>query len=160
MMSLSTSYPPSFANLKSLVRGARERLGRMPTPLLELMGRVGVAAVFWKSGMVKLASWNTTLELFREEYKVPLVPPESAAYLGTALELGAPVLIAFGIGARFGAAALLGMTLVIQVFVYPENWSEHLLWASVLAYILTRGAGRISLDHLIARHWLDSDRRG
>ena len=158
MMSLSTSYPPT-ANLKSLVRTVRERLGRMPTPLLELMGRVGVAAVFWKSGMVKIASWETTLQLFQEEYRVPLLPPETAAYLGTAVELGGPVLIAFGIGARFGALALLGMTLVIQAFVYPENWSEHLLWASVLAYILTRGAGVLSLDHLIARRWLDADDR-
>ncbi len=158
MMSLSASDPPAMT-LKSIVRLARERLARMPTPLLELMGRVGVAAVFWKSGMVKVSSWDITLQLFRDEYRVPLIPPDAAAYLGTAFELGAPVLIAFGIGARFGALALLGMTLVIQAFVYPENWSEHLLWASVLAYILTRGAGRLSIDHLIARHWLDDDER-
>ena len=158
MLSLSSPYTPA-ASVKSLVRSLRDRLGRMPIPLLELMGRVGVGAVFWKSAMVKLSSWDITLELFREEYRVPLIPPESAAYLATAAELACPVLIAFGIGARFGAAALLAMTLVIQIFVYPGNWGEHLLWASVLAYVLTRGAGLISLDHLIARFWLDADHR-
>lgn len=150
---LSTQNEES--GLKAAIQGTRDVLGRMPLPLLELMARVGVASVFWKSGLTKIASWETTLQLFREEYALPVIPPELAAYLGTTVELTAPILLAFGIGARLGAAALLGMTLVIQTLVYPENWSEHLLWASVLAYVLTKGPGRISLDHLIARNWLD-----
>jgi putative oxidoreductase len=81
---------------------------------------------------------------------VPLLPPEIAAYLAAAVELTCPVLLLFGFGARFGAAALLGMTLVIQTFVYPENWIEHLTWATLLLLVLTRGAGWLSVDHLIA----------
>ena len=71
--------------------------------------------------------------------------------MGTATELTGSVLLFLGLGARFGAAALLGLTLTIQLLVYPENWPDHLLWASILAYVLTRGAGKLSLDHLIAR---------
>ncbi|MGH6952654.1 MAG: DoxX family protein [Alphaproteobacteria bacterium] len=123
-------------------------------PILELAFRAGVASVFFKSGLTKLPSWDTTILLFAEEYRVPLVPPEIAAYMGTALELACPVLIVFGFLARLGALGLLGMTLVIQIFVYPENWSEHLMWAALLGYIFTRGAGVISIDHLVARRWL------
>jgi putative oxidoreductase len=73
--------------------------------------------------------------------------------LGTTAELTCPIMLVFGIGARLGAAALLGMTFVIQTFVYPDNWSEHLLWASILLYVLTRGAGVLSIDHVLSR-WL------
>ena len=130
---------------------ARETLNRFPPAALKLLLRAGVAGVFWKSGMTKLANWELTVQLFADEYKVPVLPPELAAYLGTAAELVCPVLILLGLGARLGAAALLGMTFVIQVFVYPSNWSEHLLWASILLTILAHGPGRLSLDHLIAR---------
>jgi putative oxidoreductase len=105
--------------------------------------------------MAKLANWDLTVALFANEYRVPLLPPDLAALLATSAELACPVLIAVGLGARLGAAALLGMTFVIQVFVYPENWSEHLLWASMLLYVLARGAGLLSIDHLIARRLLD-----
>jgi putative oxidoreductase len=121
--------------------------------VLKLLLRAGVAGVFWKSGMTKLANWDLTVQLFADEYRVPVLPPELAAYLGTAAELICPALLLFGFGARFGAAALLGMTFVIQTFVYPSNWSEHLLWASILLTILTHGPGRLSLDHLIARRF-------
>ena len=129
----------------------RETLNRFPAPVLKLLLRAGVASVFWKSGMTKLANWELTVQLFADEYNVPLLPPELAAWLATAAELICPVLILFGLGARLGAAALLGMTVVIQTFVYPANWSEHLLWASILLTILTHGPGSLSLDHLIAR---------
>jgi putative oxidoreductase len=149
-MMIETSRP-ALPSLRELVAAATDRLGRFPLALLQLMGRVAVAAVFWNSGQTKIASWDTTLALFTEEYRVPLLPPEIAAYLGTAAELTCPVLLLFGFGARFGAAALLGMTLVIQTFVYPENWIEHLTWATLLLLVLTRGAGLLSVDHLIAR---------
>jgi putative oxidoreductase len=151
-LTASSHYAP--LGLRGAINAGLDLLGRFPMSLLELAFRVGVGAVFFKSGLVKLASWDQTVMLFRDEYQVPLLPPEIAAYLGTTAELTAPVLIVLGLGARFGAAALLGMTFVIQVFVYPENWAEHLTWAGLLGYILTRGAGLISFDHFFAARWL------
>ena len=104
-----------------LLKGAFDLLGRFPQALLLLMARVGVGAVFFKSGLVKIASWQATVQLFALEYRVPLLPPELAARMGAAVELAAPVLLFLGLGARFGAAAMLGMTFVIEVFVYPLN---------------------------------------
>ena len=112
--------------------------------------RLAVGATFFRSGMNKLQSFDTAIALFRDEYRLPLLPPELAAYMGTAVELSAPVLLVLGLFARLGAAALLVMTLTIQFLVYPENWPEHLMWASILAYVLSRGAGALSIDRLIA----------
>lgn len=128
----------------------RATAGRFPLSLLELGMRVAVGATFFKSGMNKFQSFDTAIELFREEYRLPLLPPEIAATMGTAVELSAPVLLILGLFARFGAAALLVMTLTIQFLVYPGNWPEHLMWASILAYVVTRGPGRLSIDRLIA----------
>ena len=128
----------------------RATAGRFPLSLLELGMRVAVGATFFRSGMNKFESFDTAIELFREEYRLPLLPPEIAAYMGTAVELSAPVLLVLGVFARFGAAALLVMTLTIQFLVYPGNWPEHLMWASILAYVVTRGPGRLSIDRLIA----------
>lgn len=130
---------------------ARELLGRVPMAPLMLMLRVGVGMVFWRSAMSKLANWDLTVQLFADEYQVPLLSPEIAALLGTTAELCGSVAIILGLGARFGALALLGVTATIQLFVYPENWSEHLLWASVLLLVLVRGAGPLSIDHIVAR---------
>ena len=121
-----------------------------PLSVLELGMRLAVGATFFRSGMNKFESFDTAIELFREEYRLPLLPPEIAAYMGTAVELGAPVLLVLGLFARLGAAALLVMTLTIQFLVYPGNWPEHLMWASILAYVLTRGPGTLSLDRIIA----------
>jgi putative oxidoreductase len=155
-MSTSISVPnASDTPLIRHVANVRQLLGRFPLSVLEVAMRVGVASVFFKSGLTKIASWDLTVQLFADEYKVPFLSPDAAAYLGTFNELVCSTLVAFGIAARFGAAALLGMTLVIQTFVYPENWSEHLLWASILAYVLTRGAGVLSVDHLVARKMFD-----
>ncbi|WP_370156769.1 DoxX family protein [Ferrovibrio sp.] len=143
--------------------GLTGTLELFPMAVIQLMLRIGVAMVFWKSGLTKVVttesgSWpllppelgSSTVMLFELEYQVPLLPPELAAWLATAAELTMPVLLVLGLGSRFAAAALLGMTAVIQVFVYPGNWPEHLFWAGALALILTRGAGAISLDALIA----------
>lgn len=137
-----------------LVRGLRAGLARFPIAALELGMRVGVGMVFWKSAQTKLASWDVTVQLFADEYQVPLLSPELAALLGTATELAGAVLLFLGLGARLGAAALLGLTATIQLFVYPGNWPDHLLWASILTYVVTRGPGRLSLDHLVARRAL------
>lgn len=128
----------------------RTEARRFPLPLIELGMRLAVGATFFRSGMNKLESFDTAIALFRDEYQLPLVPPAIAAYLGTAVELTAPVLLAVGLGARLGAAALLAMTLVIQFLVYPDNWPEHLMWASILAYVLRNGPGTLSIDRLIA----------
>ncbi|MGE5145516.1 MAG: DoxX family protein [Candidatus Eiseniibacteriota bacterium] len=133
----------------ALVLSIFDGLGRLPHWIIPLMARLAVAGVFWRSGMVKIASWDQTVALFRDEYQVPVLPPEIAAYLGTTLELACPVLLFFGFAARLGALGLLGMTFVIEVFVYPNNWPEHLTWATLLLIVLTRGAGPVSLDHLI-----------
>jgi putative oxidoreductase len=128
----------------------RATAARFPLSVLELGMRLAVGATFFRSGMNKLESFDTTIELFREEYRLPLLPPDIAAYLGTTIELCAPVLLVFGLFARLGAAALLAMTLTIQFLVYPGNWPEHLMWASILAYVLTRGPGTLSVDRIIA----------
>ncbi|MGE0734009.1 MAG: DoxX family protein [Alphaproteobacteria bacterium] len=155
-MSMTQTTPTSArqpAGLAGIVRAVFDRLGRLPFAVIQLAGRAALAAVFWRSGQVKIASWEQTVSLFRDEYQVPFLPPELAAWLAAAAELTCPVLLLFGIAARLGAATLLGMTLVIQIFVYPTNWPEHLMWASLLLIVLTRGAGALSIDHLIVKHF-------
>jgi len=114
--------------------------------------------VFWRSGSVKLDDWAGTLNLFAEEYKVPLVPPQIAAYAATAMELGGAVLMLLGLGTRVVALAYLGMITVIQTLVYPNAWPTHIQWVAFLLILLARGPGVLSLDALIAR--LVGRRRG
>ncbi len=136
-----------------LVGAVIARLEQVPPALPELGLRLGVALAFWRSGNVKIASWSTTLQLFANEYRVPVLPPEIAATLATTVELATPILLLLGLATRLGAAAMLGMTLVIQLFVYPENYPDHLLWAGPLLYLILRGPGAISVDHLIRRRF-------
>ena len=150
-MTTATALPAPRAGALELVQSVRRGLARVPMSAIELAMRVGVGMVFWKSSMLKLADWDSTVALFANEYRLPALPPDLAAVLGTTVELTGSVLLFVGLAARFGAAALLGLTLTIQLLVYPENWPDHLLWASILAYVLSRGAGKLSLDHLIAR---------
>ena len=128
-----------------------ERLERFPLSVLQLAMRVGVGAVFFRSGLLKIDSWQFTIQLFRDEYKVPLLDPVIAAQAAAIVELGIPPLLFAGIATRLATLPLLGMIAVIQVFVYPNAWSDHLMWASALLLVLTRGPGSFSLDHLIAR---------
>lgn len=123
----------------------------IPLSLVQLAGRIAVAHVFWQSAQTKLASWQVTLQLFAFEYRLPVLPPDVAAPLATAAELTGAVLLFLGLFARLGSLILLGVAATIQIFVFPENWGEHLLWASVLGLILVRGAGVVSLDHLASR---------
>ena len=150
-MSLSLAGGTPSA-IRSLLTGLR-MADATPLSVVQLASRVAVAAVFWKSAQSKLASWQVTEQLFAMEYHVPLLPPEIAAPLATATELCGALLIFFGLGARFGALALLGVVAVIQLFVYPQSWVEHLLWASLLLLILLRGAGTFSIDHVIRRYF-------
>jgi putative oxidoreductase len=145
---------PRRGGIARLLRAARDVLERYPDTLIGLAFRFAVAVVFWRSGMTKIANWDITVGLFDMEYMLPLLPPELGAYLATAAELSMPVLLVLGLGTRFAAAVLLAMTLVIQVFVYAENWPDHLLWGSILIYLLTRGAGAVSVDHQVGRRIL------
>jgi putative oxidoreductase len=123
----------------------------VPLSLVQVMGRVALAALFWKAAQSKRASWPVTVQLFAFEYRVPLLPPELAAMLGTGVELIGAVLLLLGLMTRFAALALIGLVATIQIFVYPGSWSEHLLWASLLVLLLIRGPGVVSLDHAIGR---------
>jgi len=129
-------------------------LERFPLAILQFMFRLSIAGVFFNSGLTKIASWQTTVVLFRDEYKVPVLPPELAAMLGAAVELSCPVFLVVGLASRLATLPMLGMTIVIEAFVYPEDWIEHLGWASLLLFILTRGPGVLSVDALIARYFL------
>jgi putative oxidoreductase len=122
----------------------------LPLSVILLAIRIGVGAVFFRSGLLKLNSWQFTIQLFRDEYRVPLLDPVIAAQLATIVEVGVPPLLFAGLATRLATLPLLGMIVVIQVFVYPNAWSDHLLWGAALALVLTRGPGRFSLDHWIA----------
>ncbi len=131
---------------------ARAWLECFPLSVIQLAMRVAVGSVFFNSGLLKIRSWEFAIKLFEDEYKVPLLDPTMAARLATFSELVFPVLLFVGLATRLATLPLLGMTLVIQTFVYPQAWTEHLLWASVLLFLLTRGPGALSLDHLIEAH--------
>jgi putative oxidoreductase len=134
-------------------------LEAVPYSLLALPLRFAVATVFWNSGTTKLANWDATLQLFEEEYKVPLLPPDIAAHLGAAIELSTPVLLVLGLLTRPAALVLLGMTTIIEVFVYPQAWPTHIQWAAMLLVLLCRGAGTVSVDYWLRRRWLSADSR-
>jgi putative oxidoreductase len=129
-------------------------LDSVPYSLLAIPARLAVAQVFWSSAQTKLANWDATLELFEDEYKVPLLPPDLAAHIGAAIELTAPILLVLGLLTRPAAFVLFGMTTVIEVFVYPQAWPTHIQWAAMLVFLLFRGPGKISLDYLIKRRLL------
>jgi len=126
---------------------------RIPLSLVQLAARIAVARVFWASGQTKLASPQVTEQLFAYEYRLPLIDPSIAAPLATATELVGAVLVFLGLLSRVGALMLLGVVAVIQVFVFPQSWPDHILWASLLFLILARGPGVFSLDHLALRLW-------
>lgn len=112
--------------------------------------RIAIAAVFWLSGRTKVDGFLTVNEnaffLFEEEFKVPLVPPDVAAYMATYAETFFPILLVLGLLTRLSAFALLIMTAVIEIFVYPLAWPTHLTWAALTLYLIGRGAGKWSLD--------------
>jgi putative oxidoreductase len=133
----------------ALIDRTTRLLDGVPYALLALPLRVGAAAVFWNSAQAKLANWDTTIDLFTDEYKVPLLPPEIAANMALGIELTMPVLLVLGLFTRAAAFVLLGMTAVIEIFVYPLAWPTHIQWAAMLLVLLCRGPGKLSLDHVI-----------
>jgi putative oxidoreductase len=140
------------------IRGFWNRFADMLTNLinhtsLALVDRIAIAAIFFFSGRTKVDGFLTVNDsaysLFQEEYKVPLVPPEIAAHMATYAEHLFPILLVLGLFTRLSAFALLGMTAVIQIFVYPGAWPTHLSWAGLLLYLIAHGAGKASVDRMI-----------
>jgi putative oxidoreductase len=155
-----------------MVRTLLAQAGRLPDWLIALFARISLASIFWASGQTKVVSTTAfsilgreigvpvhfpphlhplTSVLFAEEYKVPLLPPDLAAWMAALGEMVIPILLVLGLATRLSALGLLGMTLVIQVFVYPNLWSDHMLWAAGLLFLIAKGPGWLSLDCLVAR---------
>ena len=137
--------------VREILEKGRNWAERIPDSVIPLVSRIAIADVFWRSGQTKVSGFSIreeTFYLFREEYKVPLLPPELAAYLSTIGEHVFPALLFVGLASRLSALGLFGMTLVIQLFIVPGGWPEHILWLSLLTLIIARGPGAISIDHL------------
>src|SRR5713101_1218033 len=132
--------PSPRRRVPALIARVIRWLDGVPYSVLAVPLRIAVATVFWNSAMTKLANWDTALALFTDEYNVPLLPPEVAAYIAVTIELTTPVLLVLGLLTRPAAAVLLAMTLVIEVFVYPMAWPTHIQWAAMLLVLLCRGA--------------------
>lgn len=149
-------------------------MSKTPVWAISLLGRVIMATIFWKSAMTKIAinsdgvtdfflaqiwdvltlNWvvaDSTYMLFEYEYDLPLLPADWAAHMALAAEILLPIALILGLFTRFAALAMLGMTLVIQIFVYPDLWTVHGLWAVTLLFIITRGPGVLSLDCLLRK---------
>lgn len=142
--------------LVSVYNRLADLAGRLlPETVLLLVARLGIAAVFFQSGRTKVEGWLTitdsTYYLFETDYKLPLVPPHLAAHMATYSEHLFPILLLLGLGTRFAALGLLGMTTVIEVFVYPDAWPTHLSWAAILLPLIAKGGGALSLDRLLRR---------
>jgi putative oxidoreductase len=136
------------------IRGIISMLEQIPQSLISLLARVIIGLVFFKSGLTKIEGFHITdaaIFLFQEEYKLPLLSPSLAAHIAAIMELSMPLFLFAGLATRFAALALLGMTLVIELFVYPEAYVVHGLWAVALLTLIKYGAGAISLDHMIGR---------
>ncbi|WP_413206909.1 DoxX family protein [Rhodospirillum sp. A1_3_36] len=175
-MGLKSTGPGPFAGVPlralEVARTLRALAGRLPDWVIALFARISLASIFWASGQTKVVSTTAfsilgreigvpvhfpphltplTPVLFAEEYKVPLLPPELAAWMAALGEMVFPILLVLGLATRLSALGLLGMTLVIQIFVYPNLWSDHMLWAAGLLFLIAKGPGWLSLDFLVAR---------
>lgn len=160
----------AISKISSLIERLIALFGCIPDWLIAAIGRFSIAAVFWKSGQTKVhglaidliggefhLGWprlsDSAIDLFKTEYRLPLTPPELAAPMAAFAEHFFPVLILFGLATRFSALALLGMTLIIEIFVYPDAYPTHGTWAAILLYLIAKGPGKVSIDHWIARRY-------
>jgi putative oxidoreductase len=153
-MTAVAAQAESAAGLRALHNRVADRLGALiGHDFLALADRLGVAGVFWLSGRTKVEGLITVSDnavaLFADEYRVPLIAPEIAAHLAAYAEHLFPLLLVLGLFSRASALALLGMTAVIQIFVYPSAWPTHLVWAVAMLYLIGRGGGALSLDRLL-----------
>ena len=146
-----------------------DRVKKFFDNFIPLLGRVSIGAVFWQSGQTKIQGFvvdfvggkfsfgwpqlsDSVVDLFREEYRLPLIPPHEAAILAALAEHALPLLLVLGLATRLSALGLLGMTMVIQIFVYPDAWPVHGTWATILLILMLKGGGQWTLDALIAPH--------
>jgi putative oxidoreductase len=165
----STAHAAS-SSLARLVRSVHALFERIPHGLVTLVARFSIAAVFWNSGQTKVQGFalnivrgefdlgwprlsDSVVDLFADEYKVPILSPQIAAPMAAVAEHVFPLLILIGLATRLSSLALLFMTLVIQVFVYPGAYATHGTWAAVLLYLMVYGPGRLSIDHWLAQRY-------
>ncbi len=144
-----TTFSMTFMSLNNALW---KQFSRIPDSALSFMARIVIAGIFWRSGQTKVNGWEIsdfTFQLFQSEYALPLIPYKAAAYMATFAEHFFPILLVLGLATRFSAGALLAMTLMIEIFVYPDSWPDHGVWAVSLLFIMSRGASILSLDHLI-----------
>lgn len=150
-LGVSSTNQPTGQGERNWARSLIERA--TPHSLLALVNRIGIAGIFWMSARTKVDGWfhitDSTYQLFSDEYRVPVLPPEFAAQMATVSEHLFALLLVLGLFTRFAALSLLGMTLVIQLFVYPDAWPTHLSWAGLLLYLVGRGGGALSIDRLL-----------
>lgn len=159
MKNIEAANPGPAPSIR-LVGKAIGWLSAIPNDLTALIARLSIAMVFWQSGQTKLEGWHVSdsaIYLFENEYNLPLVDPWIAAHLAAFSEHLFPGLLILGIASRFAALALLGMTLVIQIFVYPGAWPTHGTWAACLLVIISRGPGLLSIDHVISKRFRRAD---
>ena len=139
-----------------IIQRAIAAMDCIPDWLIALAARVFPAAVFWQSGQTKVAGFHlkpSAIALFQNEYQLPLIDPVIAAHISAFSEHFFPILLVIGFATRFSALALLFMTAVIEIFVYPGAWPTHGVWATCFLVVISRGPGWLSLDHLIARKY-------
>ena len=155
-----THMSPAVAQVRSapvrIVERTIATLDGIPYWFIALAARVFPAAVFWQSGQTKVSGWHlkpSTIPLFQNEYQLPLIDPVIAAYMSAFAEHFFPILLVIGLATRISALALLFMTAVIEIFVYPGAWPTHGVWATCFLVVIARGPGSLSLDHLIARKY-------
>ena len=148
MASLAPAAPAARRGPFALLAAIAQRL--LPLDLLLLVQRIGIAAIFFQSGRTKVEGWFTLSEstffLFENDYELPVLSPIHAAYAATIAEHVFPILLVLGLCTRLSATALLVMTLVIQIFVYPDAWPTHLSWAGLALPLIALGGGRLALD--------------
>lgn len=152
-MTMTAIRRPRPLDLYDRAASLAERM-LQPSVLL-LIQRLGIASIFFLSGRTKVTGLFTltdgTFELFRTDYRLPLIPPEVAAWAATISEHLFSILLVLGLFTRLSASALLGMTLVIEIFVYPDAWPTHLSWAGLLLPLIACGGGRVSVDRFLKR---------
>ena len=168
MHALPATPAPHAAGLPGLVQATIGLFERIPPSLVAFVARFSIAAVFWSSGQTKIEGlainivsgefslgWpqlsESALWLFRDEYRVPLLPPYVAAMMAAVAEHVFPLLLLIGLATRFSALALLIQTLVIQIFVYPGAYAAHGTWAAIFLFLMVYGPGKLSVDHWLAQ---------
>lgn len=154
MMTPSQDTISRSIGLNGRINSARKWLGRFPLSILQLSMRIGVGMVFFNAGLLKYKSFEFAVKLFEDEYKVPVLAPAVAARIAMINEFTTSTLLFLGLATRLATLPLLGMISVIQIFVYPNAWPDHVLWGSILVFLLTRGPGPFSIDYLIDRYGL------